>query len=235
MNIFYSDSISQGYCILPEIESKHAVQVLRKKTGDELVFVDGKGGYYEGIIEDAHAKRCVVRILRQTSKFGKRGYYLHLAVAPTKNIDRFEWFLEKATEIGIDRITPIYCAHSERKQVKKDRLERVIHSAMKQSLKAYLPLLDEPISFKNFLKEDYSCTKLIAHCWSDQLSPIRANLKENDHSLILIGPEGDFSEEEVQQAESKGFLSITLGNSRLRTETAAVAACHSVYFINQPV
>lgn len=234
MIIFYSENINEGFSVFPEVESKHAVQVLRKKPGDQILFVDGKGGYYEGIIHDPHPRRCVVQIVKEFKQYEKKDYYLHMAVAPTKNIDRFEWFLEKATEIGIDRITPIISFHSERKQVKTERLNRVIIAAMKQSLKAYKPLLDEPVPLRKFLSNSFDVTnKLIAHCQPDELSPISSLVKPKTRSLILIGPEGDFNMDEINIAKSNGFSSISLGKSRLRTETAAVVATHTVYYINQ--
>lgn len=233
MNLFYSDNISQGFCVFPEIESRHAVKVMRKIAGDQVFFVDGQGGYYEGIIQDPHPKRCLVRIIHKKSDYGKKNYSLHVAVAPTKNIDRLEWFLEKATEIGIDRITPVISFHSERKLIKPDRLNRVITAAMKQSLKAYHPLLEDLTSFKEFVSRGFNGYKLIAHCQSDDLKSIGSILKPQTNTLILIGPEGDFSQEEVNLAESNGFIGISLGTSRLRTETAAIVATHSVYFINQ--
>ncbi|MEA1876221.1 MAG: 16S rRNA (uracil(1498)-N(3))-methyltransferase [Bacteroidota bacterium] len=233
MNLFYSDNISQGYCVFTEIESRHAVKVMRKTTGDQVFFVDGKGGFYEGVIHDPHPKRCLIQIIHKKTDYGKRNYFLHMAVAPTKNIDRFEWFLEKATEIGVDRITPIISFHSERKQIKPDRLNRVIAAAMKQSLKAYHPHLEELTSFKELISREFNGNKLIPHCNSDNLIPIGSIIKPRTDTLILIGPEGDFSLEEVEMAEKNGFKSISLGESRLRTETAALVSTHSIYFINQ--
>ncbi len=232
MNLFYSENISQGYCVFPEIESRHAVKVLRKVTGDQVFFIDGKGGYYEGVIQDPHPKRCLVKIINSKMEYGKRNYSLHIAIAPTKNIDRFEWFLEKSTEIGIDRITPILSFHSERKQIKPDRLNRVITAAMKQSLKAYHPQLEEITSFKEFISREVTGDLFIAHCQSDNLVSIGSVLKPRKNITILIGPEGDFNKEEILMAEKNGYKEISLGNSRLRTETAAIVATHSVYFIN---
>jgi len=206
---------------------------MRKIAGDQVFFVDGKGGFFEGVIEDPHPKRCLIRIIHKKPDYGKRNYSLHMAVAPTKNIDRFEWFLEKATEIGVDRITPILSFHSERKQIKPDRLNRVITAAMKQSLKAYHPQLENLTSFKEFISREFIGIKLIPHCNSDDLLSIGSILRPKTNTLILIGPEGDFSQKEVDLAEKNGFKGISLGKSRLRTETAALVATHSVYFINQ--
>ncbi|MCK5821653.1 MAG: 16S rRNA (uracil(1498)-N(3))-methyltransferase [Bacteroidales bacterium] len=232
MNLFYSDNISQGYCVFPEIESRHLIKVMRKTTGDQVFFVDGKGGYYEGVIHDPHPKRCLIQITNKKTDYGKKNYSLHMAVAPTKNIDRFEWFLEKATEIGVDRISPVLSFHSERKQIKPDRLNRVLTAAMKQSLKAYHPVLEELTSFKEFISRDFTGQKYIPHCNSTDLVSISSVLKPGTDALIMIGPEGDFSLEEVEMAEKNGFIGISLGKSRLRTETAAIIATHSVYFVN---
>jgi len=233
VNLFYSDNISQGFCVLTEIESKHAIKVMRKVVGDQVFFVDGKGGFYEGVIHDPHPKRCLIRIINEKKNYGKKDYSLHMAVAPTKNIDRFEWFLEKATEIGVDRITPIISFHSERKLIKPERLNRVLAAAMKQSLKAYHPILEELSSFNDFISREFNAQKFIPHCNSEDLLPLKSALNPGGDVLILIGPEGDFSLDEVSLAKKQGFKEISLGKSRLRTETAAIVATHSVYFINQ--
>jgi 16S rRNA (uracil1498-N3)-methyltransferase len=169
-----------------------------------------------------------VEVTKTIVGFGKRNHYLHLAVAPTKNTDRFEWFLEKATEIGVDEITPILCEHSERKVIKDDRLEKVVISAMKQSLKAYLPKLNPLTPLKDLLNAEFEGKKFIAHCYDLDKRELKNELTESSSHLVLIGPEGDFSEEEIQLAITQQFIPVSLGESRLRTETAGVVACHTV-------
>ena len=170
----------------------------------------------------------------ENSKFKKpTDYQLHLAVAPTKMNDRYEWFLEKATEIGITSITPIFCDHSERKNVKLDRFEKILQSAMKQSLHLYLPTLNQPMSFKDYINQDFSGDLFIAHCEETDKKSLKNEIKPNTEITILIGPEGDFSVNEIETAIKNKFIPVTLGNTRLRTETAAIVACHSVAFINE--
>ncbi|WP_299578066.1 16S rRNA (uracil(1498)-N(3))-methyltransferase [uncultured Sunxiuqinia sp.] len=228
MQLFYTPDISESTYCLDETESKHAVRVLRLTAGDVIQLIDGKGNFFEAQISDAHPKRCQVEIIKKISEYNKRTHYLHLAVAPTKNIDRFEWFLEKATEIGIDEITPVLCDHSERKVIKDERLQKVIISAMKQSLKAYLPKLNPLTPLKTLLDTDFEGKKFIAHCYEQNKKELKDELSESGSNLILIGPEGDFSEDEVAKAIHKQFIPVSLGQSRLRTETAAVVACHTV-------
>lgn len=228
MQLFYTPDINESTYCLDETESKHAVRVLRLTAGDVIQLIDGKGNFFEAQISDAHPKRCQVEIIKKISEYNKRTHYLHLAVAPTKNIDRFEWFLEKATEIGIDEITPVLCDHSERKVIKDERLQKVIISAMKQSLKAYLPKLNPLTPLKTLLDTDFEGKKFIAHCYEQNKKELKNELSESASNLILIGPEGDFSEDEVSEAIHKQFIPVSLGESRLRTETAAVVACHTV-------
>ncbi|HLP05069.1 MAG TPA: RsmE family RNA methyltransferase, partial [Paludibacter sp.] len=192
------------------------------------------GGYYEAIIANPHPKHCSFEITRAATEFGKRGYHLHIAIAPTKNIDRYEWFIEKATEIGIDEITPLVCRFSERKIVKEDRLEKIVVSAAKQSLKAYFPKLNPACTFEAFMKNHQAAAqKFIAHCYSgDERKLLQKEIQKSADVLVLIGPEGDFSEEEVRKAIAGGFIPVSLGNSRLRTETAGVVACHTVALLN---
>lgn len=231
MQLFYTPDInSTDYC-LTESESKHAIRVLRLTTGDLIQLIDGKGNYFEAQVMDAHPKRCQILVTKKVEEFNKRTNFLHLAVAPTKNIDRFEWFLEKATEIGVDEITPILCDHSERKVIKDDRLEKVIVSAMKQSLKAYLPKLNSLTPIRNLLQKDFKGKKFIAHCYDQDKHELKNELADSDSNLILIGPEGDFSEEEIKQAMNNHYIPVTLGENRLRTETAGVVACHTVNLI----
>ena len=230
MNLFYTPDISGDYHVLEEQESKHVVKVLRLKIGDAINMVDGKGSLYEGVIVKITSHECHVRITNKISEYGKRDYYLHIAVAPTKNIDRIEWFVEKATEIGIDEITPILCEHSERKVIKTDRFEKIMISAIKQSGKAYLPKLNNIITFKELISTSFSEGKFIAHCYEQEKTPLIKAITDNSN-LIVIGPEGDFSEKEIKDAITHNFKPVSLGNSRLRTETAALVACHTISLI----
>lgn len=231
MQLFYTPDITDIDYRMNETESKHAVRVLRLSNGDMIQLVDGKGNFYEATIVDAHPKRCQLKITSKIPEYNKRGHYLHLAVAPTKNIDRFEWFLEKATEIGIDEITPLLCEHSERKIIKQERLEKVIISAMKQSIKAYLPKLNPLTSLQELFLTSSPFRKFIAHCYERDKRELKNEVEGSNSNLIVIGPEGDFSEKEVNLALENGFTPVSLGNSRLRTETAGVVACHTVNLI----
>jgi len=239
VHLFYTADLKpdQSLFQLSEEESKHAVRVLRLNVGDQVQLVDGVGGFYEAEIADAHPKRTQLRILNYTAEFQKPNYHLHIAVAPTKNIDRIEWFLEKATEIGIQEITPIISEHSERKEVKTERLNKVIVSAMKQSLKAYMPLLNEAISLDAFLNKagaDKDLKKAIAHCEEDaEKKYLNQEFERGQRYLILIGPEGDFSPSEIEKAISVGFIPVSLGEARLRTETAALYACTEIALLNR--
>jgi 16S rRNA (uracil1498-N3)-methyltransferase len=229
MNLFYTTKIEGEYAYLSEEEARHVVQVLRKREGDMLNFTDGNGGMYEGQISEIGKKKCVLQIKKQKQEVGKRNFRLHIAIAPTKNINRYEWFLEKATEMGIEEITPIFCAHSERTKVRIDRLEKVLMSAMKQSLQAYLPKLNEPIKLAQFLKNQSTAQKFIAHCEKDfDKNQLVDKIEKGQDILLLIGPEGDFSVKEIEAAKEAGFVPVSLGNTRLRTETAGlfgVAVC----------
>ncbi|MNK14131.1 Ribosomal RNA small subunit methyltransferase E [compost metagenome] len=237
MQLFFTPDLNPSLenFILSEEESKHAIRVLRMDTGDRLHLIDGRGGLYEAQIIDPHPKRTVLTILNVEEEFQQPKYHLHIAVGPTKNIDRIEWFLEKATEVGIQEITPVICEHSERKEVKLDRLNKVVVAAMKQSLKAYLPKLNPAVSFKQFLREipKEGVQKAIAHCVDAEKKYLNQVLEPAQHYIILIGPEGDFSEEEVDLALQMGFHPISLGEARLRTETAALAACMEVSLLNR--
>lgn len=234
MNIFYTPDISGKEYTLNEIESKHCIRVLRMRQGDKLTLVDGRGGWYKAEITDPNPKRCSVTIKAETQGFHKRDFYLHMAIAPTKNNDRFEWFLEKATEIGVDEITPLICEHSERKKIKPERLEKVVVSAMKQSLKAYLPVLNNLTNFEALLNSGFEGSKFIAHCEEDlPREHLFSLIEPKQKVLILIGPEGDFSPSEIELARQKGFRQITLGESRLRTETAGVVATQIANLVNE--
>ncbi len=213
-------------------ESLHIVKVLRKKVGDALFLSDGIGNLYHGVIHSVAGKQCTVMLLSCTAEYGKAKVRLHMAVAPTKNMDRFEWFIEKATEIGIQEITPLFCERSERVKLRTDRLVKIIQSAAKQSLKTYLPILNEPEKFANFIKKEHSGLKFVAYVEEAQTIQLKEVCKSGHDALILIGPEGDFSKQEIEQSKSMNFETVSLGTSRLRTETAAVVACHTFNLIN---
>lgn len=233
MQLFYSPDLdnSTKQFVFPPEESKHIARVLRKTEGDIVHITNGKGYLFEAEILVPDQKRCKVKIVSESKSVPKR-YSLHMAVAPTKMNDRFEWFLEKATEIGIDEITPLICDHSERKTVKLERMERVLQSAMKQSLQTVLPKLNPPMSFKDFMEIENTGLKFIAHCDEGEKMELKRRVIADMDITILIGPEGDFSKEEIDAAKAKGFVPISLGNNRLRTETAAIVACTTVNVIN---
>lgn len=236
MQLFYNPSISESTkeVTFDKEESRHIVKVLRMNQGDTFQITNGNGSFFSAEIVNANPKACLAKILSE--KFQQPlPYQLHLAVAPTKLNDRYEWFLEKATEIGITQITPIICDHSERKTIKPERYHKILQSAMKQSLKAYLPILNETVSFKDFIHSEKANEglKCIAHCEETDKKSLKSILLPNKKVTILIGPEGDFSSEEIELAKQAGFIPVTLGESRLRTETAAVVACHSAAFINE--
>jgi 16S rRNA (uracil1498-N3)-methyltransferase len=231
MNLFYCPSISGETCTLPEPESAHAVRVLRCRAGDTVYVTDGKGLFCEGIIRDDHPKSCIIEL----SNIEHRSIYppanVHIAIAPTKSIDRFEWFLEKATEIGVSVITPLFTAHSERTRLKTERLEKVIVAAMKQSLKSWLPVLNEPVEFRDFIKNVQEEQKFIAYCETDASIELKSLYQPGKGAVVLVGPEGDFSPEEVELSVQNGFVPVSLGQSRLRTETAGVVACHTLVLL----
>jgi len=233
MHIFYTPNISGKNYTLDETESKHCVRVLRLAKGDEITLVDGRGGLFQAEIENPNPKRCLVKVIQEQLDFGKRNFNVHVAIAPTKNIERIEWFLEKSTEIGINRVTPLLCRYSERKEIKNERLEKVMVSAMKQSLKAYLPQLDELTKFSDFIRQPFEGQKFIAHCEEQHRELLKNAVKSGKNYLILIGPEGDFSSEEIELALKSGFQPVSLGESRLRTETAGVVACHTFNLLNE--
>jgi len=232
MQLFYAPDITGELYTFNEEESKHIVRVLRLKENDTIYLTDGKGWFYQVQIADAHPKACTVRV-NQKELQTKHSYYLHIAIAPTKNIERFEWFLEKATELGIDEITPLLTANSERDTIKFERLQKVIESAMKQSYKAYHPKLNPMTKWSDFVKKTYSFERLlIAHCYAGAKIHLKNQLLPQENALILIGPEGDFSLQEVETALKKGFEATSLGEYRLRTETAGIAAVGMVSWIN---
>lgn len=237
MQLFYTPDIEQHHAsfLLNEEESKHAIRVLRLNIGDTIHLVDGRGGLYKTEILDPHPKRTSLKILEVQTAYGYYPYHLHMVVAPTKNMDRLEWFLEKATEVGLHEFTPVICEHSERKEVKIERLEKVAISAMKQSLKAYLPKINPTISFSKFIEQsqEQNSQKGIAHCVDSEKKFISGTFEKGLKYLILIGPEGDFSEKEISQALAAGFIPLSLGDARLRTETAALAAVMELAFMNR--
>ena len=235
MQLFYNNLLDKNSkeILFDKIESKHIIRVLRKKENDILDITNGNGLLFKAKIKLANDKRCIAEIIQVKEKEKLWDYYLHIAIAPTKNNDRLEWFLEKATEIGIDEITPIICQNSERKFVKQERLEKIIQSAMKQSLKFTLPKLNEPIKFNDFIDQDFNGKKCIAHCEDDEKTLLKTLVNTKEKITILIGPEGDFSTQEIKKALSKKFIPISLGESRLRTETAGLVAVQTVAIINQ--
>jgi 16S rRNA (uracil1498-N3)-methyltransferase len=234
MQIFYAPDIISDTYTLDENESKHCIRVLRMTKGTEVRLIDGRGNLYEGVISNPDSKKCMVSITRITKDFEKHNYRLHVAISPLKNPERFEWFIEKAVEIGIDEITPLICRNTEKPGIKRDRINNLIISAMKQSLKSERTILNEPRKFSDFIHSGHNGILMIAHCEHD---PGKRSIGEYYHrgneAIILIGPEGDFTVEEIKSAAECGFKPVHLGKSRLRTETAGVAACHSIYFINQ--
>jgi 16S rRNA (uracil1498-N3)-methyltransferase len=234
MQLFYNPNISENDTSFSfdKEESRHIVKVLRKKSGDDLHITNGKGWLFKAELTLADIKHCSVNITSKSFQ-KKRTFNLHLAVAPTKMNDRYEWFLEKTTEIGIETITPIICDHSERKVIKTERFEKIIQSAMKQSLQCYLPLLNKPISFKAFINQEFTEQKFVAHCEDTDKKSLKSQVKPNEDYTILIGPEGDFSVKEIEIDLQHNYIPVTLGETRLRTETAAIAACHSVAFVNE--
>jgi 16S rRNA (uracil1498-N3)-methyltransferase len=234
MQIFYAPGISGNSWVLDEKESKHCIRVLRMKEGTPVKVIDGKGNLFEGVISRADQKKCKIAIDNIIREFEKRNYLLHIAISPLKNPERFEWFVEKSVEIGIDEITPLICKNTEKQRIKPERINNIIISAMKQSLKAGKTILNEPTSFEDFIKKDLEGIKLISHCNSaGERTKIDTVYSRGDNAVILIGPEGDFSDNEITAAIKNNFRPVHLGKSRLRTETAGITACYSIYFLNQ--
>ncbi len=244
IRFFYVPDAS-SVCELPEEEVQHAVRVLRMEMGDEMMLMDGEGTFYRAVVAEATKKRCLYRIEETLPQERQWQPLLHLAMAPTKNMDRTEWLAEKATEIGFDELTFLKCRWSERTVIKTERIEKILVSAMKQSHKAWKPVLNEMQDFKAFLLEmekrektnGKSMQKFICHCYEEEeigeKVALKDAIKHGEDALVLVGPEGDFSMEEVKLAESMGFQSVTLGKSRLRTETAALVAVHIMNLVNQ--
>jgi 16S rRNA (uracil1498-N3)-methyltransferase len=233
MQVFYAPGISGDLYTLDENESKHSVRVLRMKKGTQVRLIDGKGNLYECVITDPDPRKCTIRVESVIRSFEVRNYWLHIAISPLKNPERFEWFVEKSVEIGVDEITPLICRNTEKPGIKADRINSIIISAMKQSLKSMKTVLNPACSFSDFLKQEQKGIRMIAHCGNSERCPVSNVYSKGHDAVIMIGPEGDFSAEEVNLAAAGGFLPVHLGKSRLRTETAGISACHSVYFINQ--
>ena len=235
MELFFADDIQESRVRLDAEESAHCVRVLRHRPGDEISVIDGVGTLYRCALEIADAKGAEARILERTPGFGAHPYHLTMAVCPTKNIDRYEWFVEKATEVGVDVIAPVIGERSERKVLKTERLRRLALSATKQSLKAAIPQIAEPQSVRDFiLSAPADALKLICYCFDDvERIPVTSVLKQDLQKIsILIGPEGDFSPEEAALAREHGWIPVQLGPSRLRTETAALVAATAVYLVS---
>ena len=235
MQLFYNPEITNHtqQVTFDKTESRHIVRVLRKKEGDKIFITNGFGQLFTSEVIIPNDKKCLVKINHIEDYKKPWNYNLHIAIAPTKLNDRLEWFLEKATEIGIDEITPIICEHSERKIVKTERMEKIIHSAAKQSLKYHFPKLNKPITFSQFINSNFDGQLFIAHCEETHKKALKSELKPQLKTTILIGPEGDFSSKEIQQSLEHNFIPVSLGESRLRTETAGVVAVHSVAFLNE--
>ena len=235
MQLFYTTDIRGNLAYFDETESRHLTQVLRRKVGDTVQLTDGLGTLFSGEIIEVGKRTCVVTIQNTINNFEARPFRLHIAIAPTKNMDRIEWFLEKATEIGIDEITPLICKRSERTVIKTERLKGVLASAMKQSLKTFLPTIHEAVDFQQFMKHKFieDEQKFIAYCNDAERHPLSKMYQKSKNCVLLIGPEGDFTESEVAAAFKQNFVGVSLGNSRLRTETAGVVACHTVNLLNE--
>ena len=234
MQLFYKPTINEATetFSFDKEESKHIIKVLRKKDTDILHVTNGLGFLYTTEITLASDSKCTVKII-SFEKAAPSKFRLHLAVAPTKMNDRYEWFLEKATEIGIQEITPIICDHSERKVINNERFDKILLAAMKQANELYLPKLNPAITFKEFISLQNDDLKMIAHCEETDKKTLKSVLQSNQNITMLIGPEGDFSQKEIALALSNNYTAVSLGNTRLRTETAAIVACHSVVFVNE--
>lgn len=232
MHLYYDPEITGTLYTLSREESSHCIRVMRGKKNDLVFLTNGKGNLFRAMIEDPHPNKCLLRIIEKTENPQPRPFHLHIAIAPTKQIERFEWFLEKATEVGIDEITPLLCERSERKILKPERLSRVLVSAMKQSVKTILPQLNPPTNFERFIQSSGQGQKFLANCREEHvfLSDVT---RPGESITMLVGPEGDFTEDEIAQAENHGFNSVSLGKSRLRTETAGLSACIVLNMINR--
>lgn len=222
--LFFTQKIENGFADFEEEEGRHLSTVLRKKSGDLLQLTDGKGFYYEAELADAGKRQVLARIISKTAAPLLRPARLHIGIAPTKQMERLEWFLEKATEIGVEEITPLFCQRSERDSLRLDRLEKVLVSAMKQSLRSWLPKLNAPTKFQDFAKKTSEAQKRLAWCSDEPLPHLKFTIDPLMDTVIVIGPEGDFSPEEIRIALENGFQGVSLGKARLRTETAGLFA-----------
>jgi 16S rRNA (uracil1498-N3)-methyltransferase len=233
MNLFYSKEIEKNFITLSEEESRHVVKVLRAEAGEKIFVTDGNGRLFKTQIADNKSRKCVLQITEELPPAPLPVYHLHIAIAPTKNHDRMEWFAEKATEIGLSEITPVVCHHSERKSINSERLERILISAMKQSGRFFLPRLNEAVAFDNFVTRKFESSKYIASCMNEEKKLLQHVYTPRNNALILIGPEGDFNNEEIKNAKANGFIPVSLGANRYRTETAAMMACHTIALLNE--
>lgn len=234
MQLFYHPTVSEfdDFFYFDKEESKHIVKVLRKNEGDILHVTNGLGTLFTTEIVHSSPSKCEVNVISKITEQA-RAFGLHLAVAPTKLMDRYEWFLEKAVEIGVQTITPLICDHSERTVIKLERIEKIVLGAMKQSNQLFLPKINEVQHFKTFIKNQSATQKLIAHCEETNKFSLKESLQPQQSALILIGPEGDFSSKEIELALQNNYKPVSLGETRLRTETAAIVACHSFVFVNE--
>lgn len=232
MYLFYDKEIGSHNHVLSAEESKHCIRVLRLRKGDTVHLTDGRGNLYETRIVTENDKRCELMIIGHLSDQGKRNYRVHIGIAPTKNISRLEWFLEKATEMGIDKITPVICENSERTSINAGRLNKVITASMKQSLKTYLPELENQVKFADFIRMQEASDKFIAHCTTNKNQSLKKLAVPGRNTIVLIGPEGDFTSDEIKQAIQRDFIPVNLGPSRLRTETAALYTCFTLNLVN---
>lgn len=232
MQLFYNPYFTLSAPFLPEEEARHCIKVMRLGPGDTIQVTDGRGNLFTAQIASTDIKKCRLTVTATQAEFGKRPYYIHLAIAPTKNADRTEWLVEKCVELGIDEISFIACERSERRVFKTDRLEKIAISAMKQSLKAYMPLIHEVVPFRQFIEKTVDGQKFIAHLEEGRRELLQKAAARHNTYCLLIGPEGDFSPGEISMAIEKGYLPVSLGESRLRTETAGMAACHILHLIN---
>ncbi|MBC8111902.1 MAG: 16S rRNA (uracil(1498)-N(3))-methyltransferase [Verrucomicrobia bacterium] len=233
MALFFTEDFSEANPFLSTAESYHLAKVLRMKNADTLQVTDGKGNLYECIITNLSEKSTQVAIVKKYPDFGKRNFYIHLAVAPTKNIDRIEWLIEKCTEIGVDEISFLLSQRSERKQIRIDRLEKITVEAIKQSKRAFLPKINDLQTFENFVKNNTNSYKFIAHVADENRLLLTKTALPKQNYCVLIGPEGDFSELEISFAKEFNFIPVSLGENRLRTETAGLVACHTLHLINE--
>lgn len=233
MHIFYSPNVSADNTCLDATESWHCIHVLRLSKKDTIHIIDGKGGLYTAEITDPNPKCCGLRVVESIKDYGKKKYAIHIAIAPTKNINRFEWFLEKATEVGVDQITPLLCQRSERKTLNMERLERLLVAAMKQARQAFLPTLNRMIPMEEFLFGDQPDKGFIAHCMKGPQRLLKESYMPEENAMVMIGPEGDFTREEIEAAKEKNIQEVSLGPGRLRTETAGLVACFTINLLNQ--